>query len=101
MTFWIVLGAVAVVMIVASTLVVVTLVKAAAGADAQEAKLPFTGTCPVREHAGDGVYVGRCDFSTYGGECPRHGDVAEWLGEDPDLTLADDRLINRADWKRL
>jgi hypothetical protein len=51
----------------------------------------LTGTCPMREHTGDGVYVGRCDFATYEGHCPRHGNVQQFLGEDADLTAADDR----------
>ena len=25
----------------------------------------FTGVCPIREHTGDGAYVGRCEFATY------------------------------------
>jgi hypothetical protein len=53
----------------------------------------FTGNCPVREHAGDGSYVGRCDFATYAGFCPRHGNVQRFLTERADLTEADDRLF--------
>jgi hypothetical protein len=45
--------------------------------------LSFDGvTCPVREHTGDGAYVGRCDHSIYGGYCPRHGLMADYLRED-------------------
>lgn len=51
----------------------------------------FTGSCPMREHAGDGGYVGRCYFATYEGYCPRHGNVKQFLGEDADLATADDR----------
>lgn len=41
--------------------------------------LPPTN-CPIREHTGDGHYVGRCDFGLTGKPplqyCPRHG----WTG---------------------
>lgn len=57
---------------------------------------PFTGNCPVRQHTADGAYVGRCDYSTYGGRCHLHGDVSRWLGEDADLTDADDRKLGDA-----
>lgn len=56
----------------------------------------FTGTCPVRQHTADGHYVGRCYHSTYEGRCHLHGDVSVWLGDNADLTKADDRLITRA-----
>lgn len=36
------------------------------------------GTCPIREHTGDGGYVGRCDFAIYNGICPRHGVVDDY-----------------------
>jgi hypothetical protein len=39
----------------------------------------FTGSCRVREHTGDGGYVGACEFATYDGFCPRHGDVLAYL----------------------
>lgn len=39
----------------------------------------FTGNCLVREFTGDGVYVGPCWYSTYDGECPRHGVVGRYL----------------------
>lgn len=55
----------------------------------------FTGTCPVRQHTGDGHYVGRCYHSTYGGRCHVHGDVSRWLVDGADLTDADDRTIAR------
>lgn len=38
----------------------------------------FTGSCPIREHTGDDHYVGRCDFATYNGICPRHGVVEDY-----------------------
>ena len=44
----------------------------------------FTGNCLVRQHTGDGFYVGRCYHSTYNDVCPVHGNVAEWLSDDPD-----------------
>ena len=53
----------------------------------------FTGNCPVRQHAGDGTYVGRCEHSTYLERCPLHGDVGRWLAPDADLTYADDRYL--------
>ncbi len=55
----------------------------------------FTGNCPVRQHAGDGTYVGRCDHSTYADRCPLHGDVGRWLASDfeADLRYADDRYL--------
>lgn len=42
----------------------------------------LTGNCPIREHTGDGAYVGRCDFATYDGACPRHGVVADYPSHD-------------------
>jgi hypothetical protein len=46
----------------------------------------FTGNCPVRERVGDashpsglGDSIGRCWMSTYGGVCPRHGRVEQWI----------------------
>ena len=53
----------------------------------------LTGNCRVREHTGDGAYVGLCYFATYEGYCPRHGDVRAFVNEDADLTGADDRLL--------
>lgn len=50
----------------------------------------MTGSCPVREHTGDGAYVGRCEHATYGGYCPRHGRLADY----PDN---DDRAVDPAD----
>ena len=45
----------------------------------------FTGNCLVRQHTGDGVYVGRCYYSTYNNVCHLHGDVSEWLELDDDI----------------
>ncbi len=58
-----------------------------------EAPREFTGTCPVRQHTGDGHYVGRCYHSTYGGHCHLHGDVSRFLPEGADLAGADDRQL--------
>lgn len=53
----------------------------------------FTGNCPVRPHTADGAYIGRCDHSTHDGRCHLHGDVSRCLGDDADLSHADDRRI--------
>lgn len=45
-------------------------------------QLKFTGSCPIREHTGDGYYVGRCDFATYDGVCPRHGRLEDYPDND-------------------
>jgi hypothetical protein len=42
------------------------------------AEAVFTGNCKIREHTGDGAFVGRCDFATYNGFCPRHGAVEDY-----------------------
>lgn len=55
----------------------------------------FTGNCPVREHTSDGAYLGRCDYATYDGRCPRHGDIGRFLRPSADLSQADDRLLPR------
>lgn len=39
----------------------------------------FTGNCHVREYTGDGEYVGQCWYSTYDGDCLRHGFVGQYL----------------------
>lgn len=50
----------------------------------------LTGNCPIREHAGDGVYVGRCDFACYDDVCPRHGRVSIYPKlDDRDVAVAD------------
>ncbi len=59
----------------------------------QPASPPFTGTCPVRQHTGDGHYVGRCYHSTYGGKCHLHGDVSRFPVDGADLADADDRKL--------
>jgi hypothetical protein len=58
---------------------------------ADPSTLPFTGTCPVREHTGDGNYVGPCEHATHDGYCPRHGDVKRFLPENP-LDYRDDNV---------
>ncbi len=42
----------------------------------------WTGPCPIREHAGDGAYVGRCDHATFNGFCPRHGALSDYPTHD-------------------
>lgn len=50
------------------------------------------GNCPIREHTGDGHYVGRCDFAVYDGACQRHGLVADYPNlDDRDVRVADRR----------
>jgi hypothetical protein len=52
----------------------------------------FTGNCPIREHTGDGHYVGRCEFATYGGFCPRHGALADYPNrDDREVAIVDRR----------
>jgi hypothetical protein len=51
----------------------------------------FTGTCPIREHTGDGAYVGRCDHATYDHACPRHGIVADYPTRDDREVRVKDR----------
>jgi hypothetical protein len=37
------------------------------------------GTCPIREHAGDGGFVGRCDYPLHDHiYCPRHGRITDY-----------------------
>lgn len=45
----------------------------------QEVPKQFTGTCYVREYTADGFSVGACYHPTYDGQCPRHGDVMDYL----------------------
>lgn len=55
----------------------------------------LTGSCPIREHTGDDIYVGRCDYATYDGYCPRHGAVEDYHNlDDRDVLPADRRLKN-------
>jgi hypothetical protein len=50
------------------------------------------GNCPIREHTGDGAYVGRCDFAVYDGECYRHGVVADYPNlDDRDVDVSERR----------
>lgn len=52
----------------------------------------FTGSCPIREHTGDGHYVGRCEFATYDGYCPRHGALEDYPdNDDREVAVADRR----------
>ncbi len=61
----------------------------------REVKPPavFTGSCPIREHTGDGAFVGRCEFATYDGFCPRHGATEDYPNRD-------DREVRVADRRR-
>lgn len=48
----------------------------------------LTGNCPIREHTGDGHYVGRCDFACYDNVCPRHGRLSLYpRNDDRDLPV--------------
>jgi hypothetical protein len=59
----------------------------------QESDGELTGSCPIREHAGDGAYIGRCDFATHGFVCPRHGYLKDYPNnDDRDVAVADRRL---------
>lgn len=51
----------------------------------------FTGSCPIREHTGDGAYVGRCEFATYDGFCPRHGALEDYPTNDDREVRVEDR----------
>lgn len=51
----------------------------------------FTGSCPIREHTGDGHFVGRCEFPTYEGFCPRHGALEDYPNSDDREVRAQDR----------
>ena len=51
----------------------------------------FTGNCEIREHTGDGHYVGRCDFATYDGVCSRHGVTADYPNNDDREVAVRDR----------
>jgi hypothetical protein len=51
----------------------------------------FTGSCPIREHTGDGHYVGRCEFATYDGFCPRHGALEDYPDRDDREVRVQDR----------
>jgi hypothetical protein len=53
----------------------------------------LTGTCPIREHTGDGAYVGRCDFATHDYVCPRHGYLSDYPNKDDrDVAVSDRRF---------
>jgi len=58
-----------------------------------KAEPKFTGSCPIREHTGDGAYVGRCDFATYDWFCPRHGALEDYPDrDDREIRVADRRF---------
>lgn len=55
--------------------------------------LTFTGSCPIREHTGDGAYVGRCEHATYDGYCPRHGALEDYpTNDDREVRVQDRRM---------
>lgn len=68
------------------------------GRKREEPRRAPDGNCPIREHAGDGVYVGRCDFAVYDGVCPRHGVVADYPTLDDREVAVEDR--RRSEWGR-
>lgn len=41
----------------------------------------FTGNCMVHQTTMDGVSIGRCYHSTFGGVCHVHGDVSVYLDD--------------------
>lgn len=62
------------------------------GLSAQAMRGVVTGNCPIREHTGDGAYVGRCCFACYDGVCPRHGVTADYPNnDDRDVRIEDRR----------
>lgn len=45
--------------------------------------------CPIREHTGDGYYVGRCEHAVKHGYCPRHGLISLYKNnDDRDLPIS-------------
>jgi hypothetical protein len=46
--------------------------------EAEANRREFTLFCPIREHTGDGAYVGLCHYATWDGFCPRHGAVDDY-----------------------
>lgn len=53
--------------------------------------------CPIREHTGDGAYVGRCDFAAYDDVCPRHGRISMYPTRDDREVHPRDRDFSAAD----
>lgn len=53
----------------------------------------LTGNCPVREHTGDGEYVGRCEFACYDGICPRHGLLSAYSSNDDREVAVNERVF--------
>jgi hypothetical protein len=57
-----------------------------------------TGPCPIREHTGDGVYVGRCEMLTYSDVCPRHGSLSDYpTNDDREVQPTRRRFPDRSD----
>jgi hypothetical protein len=65
----------------------------------QSASRTFTGSCPIREHTGDGAYVGRCEFATYDGVCPRHGLLSQYPDNDDRAVDPQSRVFVEGDSK--
>jgi hypothetical protein len=59
--------------------------------EAEANRREFTGFCPIREHTGDGPFVGVCWHATWDGFCSRHGAVDDYR---PTL---DDRAVRVED----
>lgn len=57
----------------------------------------LTGNCPIREHTGDGAYVGRCDFACYDHICPRHGRLVDYPDNDDRAVAVADRRFSHED----
>lgn len=59
-------------------------------------KRVLTGNCPIIEHAGDGVSVGRCDFALWDNICPRHGLLEDYPNlDDRDVPYPHMRRFDR------
>jgi hypothetical protein len=53
--------------------------------------------CPIREHAGDGAFVGRCDFYCPDNVCPRHGCIEDYPTLDDREVLVGNRRRKRSE----
>lgn len=57
---------------------------------------PEITTCPIRQHTGDGAYVGRCDTAAYDGVCLRHGAIEDYPNlDDRDIAASARRFTPR------
>lgn len=66
----------------------------------RESEPVFTGNCYVRQHTGDGHFVGRCYHSTYNDVCPVHGNVGEWLADKPTNMSGEAEIAWLREWPR-